>query len=225
MNFCNRTKKGGFSLIEVILAMGVFTLAIVALVGLLAPTLSSVNDIVQSNRAISAVGKINGYFENYRPRSPTETAFDEIYEWVVDTGTPTNLYVFTWSNPEDPSDQRMVVTDSLINTSYDTTIQNLLQDSVGPILAATVKPATFNAFDVKIGENVTTQDPGATYPRDPDTYYEAYLAMQVDIYRYHPFQVINSGNVTGFNVRNPEARVLEEQFGPPVLTFHVAVNR
>ena len=225
MNVNLNEKRGGFSLIEVILAMGVFTLAIVALIGLLAPTLSSVNDIVQSNRAISAVGKINGYFENYRPRANNETAFDEIYDWVNDGGGTSNLYIFTWSNPDDASDQRMVVTDSMTNTSYDNRIQNLLSDSVGPILVASVKPATFNAFDTIDGGSISSQPPGSPLPSNPDSYYEGYLAMQVDIYRYLPYQAIDAGTVTGFDTKKPTADILEEEYGPSVLTFHVAVNR
>ncbi|MDR2862517.1 MAG: prepilin-type N-terminal cleavage/methylation domain-containing protein [Puniceicoccales bacterium] len=52
-------RRKGFSLVEVMLAVGVLSLAILALVGLLGATFQQVDDVVETNRAIIAVPAVN----------------------------------------------------------------------------------------------------------------------------------------------------------------------
>lgn len=49
----------GFSLVEVVLAIGVLSLAIVALLGLFGPTMGSVKQVVDTNTATAVVSRIN----------------------------------------------------------------------------------------------------------------------------------------------------------------------
>ncbi|MDP0495629.1 MAG: hypothetical protein Q7Q73_05425 [Verrucomicrobiota bacterium JB024] len=52
-------KSRAFSLIEVVLAIGVLSLAVVAMLGLFAPTMNSVKQVVDGNKATALVGMIN----------------------------------------------------------------------------------------------------------------------------------------------------------------------
>ncbi|MGE9295444.1 MAG: hypothetical protein ACQKBV_04065 [Puniceicoccales bacterium] len=54
-----RRARGGFSLFEVVLAVGVLAVSILALLGLFAPTMSSVRDVVDSNEASGVRTRLN----------------------------------------------------------------------------------------------------------------------------------------------------------------------
>ncbi len=56
--------RRAFSLMEVVLAVGVISIAVVALLGLLAPTVSSVRHIVDKDSAIRIDGIVRSYIED-----------------------------------------------------------------------------------------------------------------------------------------------------------------
>ena len=60
-------KRRGFSLVEVTLAIGISGLAVLSLVGILGSTFQQVDDIMQTNRALSGVTRLIGALDN--PRS------------------------------------------------------------------------------------------------------------------------------------------------------------
>jgi prepilin-type N-terminal cleavage/methylation domain-containing protein len=59
--------RRGFSLVEVTLAIGIVGIAILSLVGILGSTFQQVDDIMQTNRALSGVTRLVGALDN--PRS------------------------------------------------------------------------------------------------------------------------------------------------------------
>ena len=59
--------RRGFSLVEVTLAIGIVSVAILSLVGILGSTFQQVDDIMQTNRALAAAGRLMGALDN--PRS------------------------------------------------------------------------------------------------------------------------------------------------------------
>jgi uncharacterized protein (TIGR02598 family) len=61
------SRRSGFSLIEVTLAIGIVGVAILSLVGILGSTFQQVDEIMQTNRAIAGVGRLIGALDN--PRS------------------------------------------------------------------------------------------------------------------------------------------------------------
>ncbi len=99
----NTSGKDGFTLVEVILAVGVIAMAIMALIGLLGTTFQQVQDVVETNQAIGVVTKVNAALDNPRtvggekiPNAETTTAFDAVYDFVKNAhGTnPVVLYYF-----------------------------------------------------------------------------------------------------------------------------------
>ena len=62
-----RLYRHGFSLVEVTLAIGIVGMAILSLVGILGSTFQQVDDIMQTNRALSGVTRLIGALDN--PRS------------------------------------------------------------------------------------------------------------------------------------------------------------
>ena len=60
-------RRDGFSLIEVTLAIGILGMAILSLIGILGSTFQQVDEIMQTNRALSGVTRLIGALDN--PRS------------------------------------------------------------------------------------------------------------------------------------------------------------
>jgi len=58
--------RRGFSLVEVTLAIGIVSVAILSLVGILGSTFQQVDDIMQTNRALAAAGRLMGALDNPR---------------------------------------------------------------------------------------------------------------------------------------------------------------
>ena len=73
--------RRGFSLVEVTLAIGIVGVAIMSLVGILGSTFQQVDDIMQTNRALSGVTRLVGALDN--PRSI-------VYLTAAADTTPTN---------------------------------------------------------------------------------------------------------------------------------------
>lgn len=82
----------GFSLVEVVLAIGVIALAVVALIGLFGPTMGSVKQVVDSNFATAAISRVNAFIQN---ELTYEEAFalidDKVVVYKSTTGNPPNL--------------------------------------------------------------------------------------------------------------------------------------
>ena len=56
--------KFGFSLIEVVLAIGIFLVTVLALVGLLGPTLQSVDEVEKTDEIASVVNTVNAFLQS-----------------------------------------------------------------------------------------------------------------------------------------------------------------
>ncbi|MGE9292894.1 MAG: type IV pilus modification PilV family protein [Puniceicoccales bacterium] len=79
-----RSSKG-FSLIEVVLAIGVLSLAVVAMLGLLAPTMNSVKEVVDNNKTTAMIGAVNAQVND-------RIAYEDIEALAI---TP-DLYLYAW---------------------------------------------------------------------------------------------------------------------------------
>ncbi|HBM85619.1 MAG TPA: hypothetical protein DD423_02325, partial [Opitutae bacterium] len=77
-----RLRDEGFSLIEVIMAMGIFLVTVLALVGLLGPTLKSIDEIEKTDEVASIVNTINAFLQNSPDIAATGSKFDAIYNAV-----------------------------------------------------------------------------------------------------------------------------------------------
>ena len=84
-------RRGGFSLIEVTLAIGIVGIAILSLVGILGSTFQQVDDIIQTNRALSGVTRLVSALDN--PRGII---------WLNAASPATNLYVHQGNTALDP---------------------------------------------------------------------------------------------------------------------------
>lgn len=78
----------GFSLIEVVLAIGIFLVTVLALVGLLGPTLQSVDEVEKTDEIASVVNTVNAFLQSSPDIgdpdvTPPVSKFDAIYNAVA----------------------------------------------------------------------------------------------------------------------------------------------
>ena len=91
----NRSDPTGFSLIEVVLAIGIFLITVLALVGLLGPTLQSVDEVEKTDEVASVVNTINAFLQSSPEIAGTtgNSKFDLIYNAVAQ-GNHATMFVF-----------------------------------------------------------------------------------------------------------------------------------
>ena len=87
--------RAGFSLIEVVLAIGIFLVTVLALVGLLGPTLQSVDEVEKTDEVSSIVNTLNAFLQNSPDIALSSSKFDSIYNAVADGGEAT-VYIYRW---------------------------------------------------------------------------------------------------------------------------------
>jgi prepilin-type N-terminal cleavage/methylation domain-containing protein len=92
-----RPRRAGFTLVEVILAVGVIGIAIASLVGILTSTFQQVDDVLQTNRALTAAQGLITALDN--PRSILR---DLTVSGVVSTNTTASQYLPGATDPDAP---------------------------------------------------------------------------------------------------------------------------
>jgi type II secretory pathway pseudopilin PulG len=99
MNYENKhsvMSERGFSLIEVVLAIGIFLVTVLALVGLLGPTLRSINEVEKTDEVSSIVNTLNSFLQSSPAIALGATSkFDAIYNAVTEGGEAT-VYIYRW---------------------------------------------------------------------------------------------------------------------------------
>lgn len=88
------SRLSGFSLIEVVLAIGIFLVTILALVGLLGPTLQSVDEVEKTSEVASVVNTVNAFLQHSQEIAPAGSSkFDTLYD-AVSSADHATLFVF-----------------------------------------------------------------------------------------------------------------------------------
>jgi len=86
--------RRGFSLIEVVLAIGIFLVTVLALVGLLGPTLQSVDEVEKTDEVASVVNTVNAFLQNSPAiGNATNSKFNNVFNAVAIDGHAT-IFVF-----------------------------------------------------------------------------------------------------------------------------------
>ncbi len=86
--------RAGFSLVEVVLAVGVLAVSVLALLGMMGPSFRQVKSVTDNNAAISIISKFNALIQ--------ENSFSDVYEMVVQSasGQNSNLAVMLFYQEE-----------------------------------------------------------------------------------------------------------------------------
>jgi type II secretory pathway component PulJ len=157
----NGDREAGFSLIEVALAIGVFALAVVSILGVLGPAVEEMEAISITHEANDVVSRLGAALPRIdTDNAPQTSSFDEIFAWVADG--PAVVYVYL-----DASGQIRLERDA-----------GAVQDVSGRVFAARLSVSGVNPEALVSRNGDTYRVNGhvaATYP-------EAYLALRVDLH-------------------------------------------
>lgn len=221
---CNRIERGsGFSLIEVVLAIGIFLVTVLALVGLLGPTLQSVDEVEQTDEIASVVNTVNAFLQSSPDIAPNDSKFNAIYNAVGNGGSAT-IAVFRQYDSNDEIKLKVGFVGETAATVQDsdiTTGNSVL--AAGPIYRVVLTPSSV------IPDAHVTDNGVGTYPRytltkaltGADPYPEGYFAMEVRIYAEDPSlnyslgRLPNGDPATSGNLKDIE----------PLFTYNTAVVR
>ena len=187
-------KRKAFSLIEVVLAIGIFMITILALVGLLGPTLKSVDEVEQTDAIASVVNSLNAFLQQSPEIAPSASKFDAIFKAVANNGHAT-IFVFQAYLDEDSTNTELKI--GFYNESVGPNASVIASDFgtgtapqvAGSIYRVVLTPSSVLPTDYLMPEgNTAERNPTTkayelrvTSP-DPPGYPEGYFAMEVRIF-------------------------------------------
>lgn len=176
----HRTRNPGFSLFEVVLAVGVLSISILALLGLFGPTMSSVRDVVDSNEANSVRTRLNSslmsdqIYEAFGIGDNVTTRFNTLAGMLSDPTAQSRspVFLYFW-NERDGSDDPLI-----------------LKYSRDPASDMTMENVEGTAFVVALEQGM--QGGSQPYDFDPDEVREqGHFPILVSIYSVAPTDLMN----------------------------------
>ena len=217
------TAKAGLTLVEVTLAIGVFTFAMAILLGLLAPMLTDLSTVLDADETQAIVNKVELYLETFTDPDEdeadyTDSTFEDIYEVVRKNGY---LLAYVYRTI---GGQTQVTPNS---TDIDTAMSDDDPDNDADrrVFLAVLYPSSVNPADVIDGPsslggdlaNIQGYSLRLAYDAPDAPFLEGYLAFNVEIYAYAP---PSPGDTLAANITNspPDESGL-------LLSFPTAINR
>lgn len=209
-------RSHGFSLIEVVLAIGIFLVTVLALVGLLGPTLKSVDEVEQTDEVSSIVNTINAFLQNSQSIAPGASKFNAIYTAVVNDGFATLLVFRAYDTNDVISLQIGFVgeTDPLAQVSQSDVTSGGVVKAAGTVYRIILTPSSVNP------SSEMTDNGAGNYPRytmnqsNPTAYPEGSFAMEVRIFAEAPS--LNFDDTSDLAVLNTQK---------PIFTYNTAIVR
>jgi type II secretory pathway pseudopilin PulG len=169
----------GFSLIEVVLAIGIFLVTVLALVGMLGPTLQSVDEVEKTDEIASVVNTVNAFLQS-SPDIVSATSsgskFEAIYNAVKNNGYAT-VFVFRSYEDSNSTDIELIV--GFLGETDARLLASDFANTAGPIYRVVLSASSVTPeaeLNDRNGDGIyTLKNPLATYP-------EGYFAMEVRIF-------------------------------------------
>ena len=207
----------GFSLIEVVLAIGIFLVTVLALVGMLGPTLQSVDEVEKTDEIASVVNTVNAFLQSSPDivnSSSSVSKFDAIYNAVKSNDYATVL-VFRSYEDSVSTDIELIV--GFLGETNARLLASDFANTAGPIYrvvlsASSVTPeAELN--DRNADGIYTLKNSLAAYP-------EGYFAMEVRIFALESDIADARGGSVPADLNAGSLKDLE-----PLFTYNTAVVR
>ena len=225
------TRRLGFSLIEVVLAIGIFMVTVLALVGLLGPTLKSVDEVEQTDAIASVVNSLNAFLQQSPEIAPGASKFDAIFNAVESDGHAT-IFVFQAYLNEDSTNTKLkigfwgedtdVATEARIATAdFESGSTPLVAGPIYRVVLtpSSVLPAVYRSADRDSSTKVytlTVDSPDPPSGSNPNGYPEGYFAMEVRIFAEEYGQDYT---------RNLNSNLTVLADAEPIFTYNAAVVR
>ncbi len=216
----------GFSLIEVVLAIGIFLVTVLALVGLLGPTLQSVDEVEKTDEIASVVNTVNAFLQSSPDIAPNASKFNAIYNAISsNSDNAATIFVYRYYNDQISPDKETIAlevgfapgepVDAWAKVNQSATNPANFADAAGPIYrvvltASSVTPAALRSLS-RNDDGIYTLTAGVS------NYPEGYLAMEVRIYSEDP-----PGPSDNFNTATNLAALRDIE---PLFTYNTAIVR
>ena len=191
------SRRSGFSLIEVVLAIGIFLVTVLALVGLLGPTLKSVDEVEKTDEIASVVNTINAFLQSSPDINPNGSKFNAIYNAVA-SGDFATIFVFReFVDDDDPTaidlrvgfiGDEVASPEELGDAAKIASDSTAFEDAAGSIFRAVITASSVTP-DAHIDDNGAGKFPRYKLNKSlagESPYPEGYFAMEVRIYVEDP---------------------------------------
>ncbi len=197
-----KNTRGAFTLVEVMLAVGVMAIAISSMIGLLSAITANINQIRQQNKAVTLVANVETILK--------EKNFDTVYQWVLNPTEPHVIYFWDeYQNPDDPDNSSLVT----ISSEQEGMMSGMppdnehLKRSEGEVYRVLVSVYQEGLKGEKITVGDSSEYGGGALPGDSQMYAVAYLPVKVEILA-DPRDDIISG--MGEESQNVQRRVYDD---------------
>ena len=197
-----KNTRGAFTLVEVMLAVGVMAIAISSMIGLLSAITANINQIRQQNKAVTLVANVETILK--------EKNFDTVYQWVLNPTEPHVIYFWDeYQNPDDPDNSSLVT----ISSEQEGMMSGMppdnehLKRSEGEVyrVLGSVYQEGLKGEKITVGDS--SEYGGGALPGDSQMYAVAYLPVKVEILA-DPRDDIISG--MGEESQNVQRRVYDD---------------
>ena len=209
------SRSSGFSLIEVVLAIGIFLVTVLALVGLLGPTLRSIDEVEKTDEVASIVNTINAFLQNSYDIAPGASKFDAIYNAVSQDHA--TLLVFRAYDANDMISLKIgfvAETNAAAQVSVDDIYSGSNILAAGTIYRAVLTPSSVNPTAEMTDAGVGNFPRYKMNASTPAAYPEGSFAMEVRIFAEDPS--LNFNVVSNLNTLSTEE---------PIFTYNTAIVR
>lgn len=196
-------RRHGFSLIEVVLAIGIFLVTVLALVGLLGPTLQSVDEVEKTDEVASVVNTVNAFLQSSPEIAVAgggNSKFEAIYD-AVKAGDEATLFVYRYySDTPDPDDPSSSITSIELEVGFaegepvgasaivnEPSSNNAdFSEAAGPIYRVVLTASSVTPSDHRSASRSNTNGIYTLSKADADAYPEGYLAIEARIFAEDP---------------------------------------
>ena len=209
----------GFSLIEVVLAIGIFLVTVLALVGMLGPTLQSVDEVEKTDEIASVVNTVNAFLQSSPDivnsnATPPESKFDAIYD-AVENNDYATVFVFRSYEDSVSTDIELIV--GFLGETNALLVDSDFENTAGPIYRVVLSASSVTPEAELNDRNAdgihTLKNSLASYP-------EGYFAMEVRVFALESDIADARGGKVPDDLDAGSLRDLE-----PLFTYNTAVVR
>ena len=174
----SKKQRKAFTLVEVMLAVGVIALALTSMIGLLGAIVSNLNNIRYQDKAITLLANLE---TTLRMQS-----FDKVFKWVANPATPHVVYFWDEFQSEDDPDNTSVITKSSElpgHTSGVPPTDDDLKNSTGEVFRANI--TLYQSALKGVHTSISSPDSvfsGGGLTGEPDDYALSYIPRSVEFF-------------------------------------------
>ncbi|MFP4260956.1 MAG: hypothetical protein ACLFS1_07745 [Opitutales bacterium] len=209
--------------------MGIFLVTILAMIGLLGPTLKSVSDVEKTDEVVSVVNTVNAFLQSSpdigdQTATPPVTKFDAIYRAVVSDDHAT-IFVFRRFEDDTSTEVELEIGfrgDNGVNPAAELAAADF-NNLAGPVYRVVLSASSVMP-EATLESPTRDSDTGvfSLAESDPADYPEGYLALEVRIF---DLETDTTGSAGGSGAVPPESDLETLSELDPLFTYDTAVVR